>query len=123
VRSASVVDTVYESRQKKALPPTRARIGRRTLSEGLAFTPTPGKAQPDGTIARKVSKHSARRPDLVLEEANALSLDELVDVAATSDRSQALSDAEMGRAACLELLMMDETDVVFTEVRAQSDAS
>jgi hypothetical protein len=57
-----------------------------------------------------------RDPDF--EEVEALTLDDLVDVAANGDSPRALLDAEIGRGACLELLLMDETDVVFTEVSA-----
>jgi hypothetical protein len=115
VRSEYNVECVFEIRKKKAGPPTRARLGRRPLSDALGATPTPSNTDLDGTSASKVSRQIVRRLDPVLEEVKALTVT-LVDVAAAGDTLRALLDAEMGRAACLELLMMDETDVVFTEV-------
>jgi hypothetical protein len=116
------VNSVIEARRQQAGPATRTAHGNRSLVSGIGETPAEKPKDLEHSTSRK-----RRRVSMVAceeqEAVAALTLDELVDVAAASARSQALSDAEMGRAACLELLMMDETDVVFTEVRAQCDAS
>jgi hypothetical protein len=82
---------------------------------GIGETPAEKPKDLDHNTARKRRKLAV----IICEEPEAVAaliLDELVDVAATGDTAAEILDAELGRAACLELLTMDEAGVEFTEV-------
>jgi hypothetical protein len=106
---------VNEARRQQAGPATRTALGKRSLVSGIGDTPAEKPKDLEHNTARKRRKLSVitcEEPEAVA----ALALDELVDVAATGDTAAEILDAELGRAACLELLTMDEADIEFTEV-------